>query len=445
MSLLLLAEVVLAFGFMIFVHELGHFIACRIFGVRVERFALGFGPKIWSRTWGGTEFALLSIPLGGYCRPAGGDLSGESPEKMYEKPPQPGEFLWASWWKRIGIFLAGPFMNYLSAVALLVLLLVVGERIPVEKPLLGFVPPGSLAERAGLQKGDLLLSCNGRAIRNLNTDLAYGVEDVRKGMTFVVERAGKRFEASIRDEWKDPGTLVGLFGSAPPVLGDVHLMTPARKAGLRPGDEVLSIDGKPVSDWMELAWSIRNAASEAVTLQVRRKGGEHTVVVNRIFNGSNMAIGISPPEGKDYDVRKTPLLQAVPAAFQRSAAFSAVFLEALWKLFTLKMSLKDNIAGPITILRTMYQRAAQSWIDFLNTVVMISLILCLMNLLPIPVVDGGQIVLCLLEGIRRSPMSVRFQLVYQQVGMIFIFALMGLAVFNDVWSWVQETFRSQIR
>ncbi len=445
MSFLLLAEVVLAFGFMIFVHELGHFIACRIFGVRVERFALGFGPKIWARKWGDTEFALLSIPLGGYCRPAGGDLSGESPEKMYENAPKPGEFLFASWWKRIGIFLAGPLMNYLSAVAILVLLLVAGERIPVEKPVLGFVPPGSLADQAGLRKGDILLELRGNPIRNLNTDFDVKMEEIRAGVALTVERAGNRVPLTLKGDLKEAGAVLGIYGTAPPILGDVHFMTPARKAGLRPGDEVLTLNGKKVSDWMELAFSIRTSTTEEVVLEVKRKDKVYPVTVKRIFNGSNMAIGISPPESGEYDVKSTPFLKAVPEAFGRSVAFSSMFLGALWKLFTLQMSLKDNIAGPVTILRTMYQRAARSWVEFMNTVAMISLILCLMNLLPIPVVDGGQIVLCLLEGIKRGPMSVKFQLVYQQVGMVFIFALMGLAVFNDVWSWVQETFRSQIR
>lgn len=445
MSLILVAEVVLAFGFMIFIHELGHFIACRLFGVRVERFALGFGPALWKRQWGETEFALLSIPLGGYCRPAGGDLSGESPEKMYEKPPQPGEFLWAAWWKRIGIFLAGPLMNYLSAVAILAILLVVGERIPVEKPVLGFVPPGSLAAQAGLQKGDVLAEWNGKPLRNLNTDFNLKPEDLRAGVPLVVDRGGRRFPVTIMGDPSAKDFVLGLYGAAPAVLGDVHFMTPARKAGLKPGDEVLTINGKSVGDWMELAWSIRKAETPEVTLTVRRGDKTHTVVVNRIFNGSNMAIGISPLEGKEYDVERTSVLRAVPEAFRRSVAFSSLFLGALWKLSTLQMSLKDNIAGPVTILRTMYQKASQSWIEFLNTVAMISLILCLMNLLPIPVVDGGQIILCLMEGVKRSPMSIRFQLAYQQVGMVFIFALMGLAVFNDVWGWIQETFRSQIR
>ena len=444
MSLLLIIEVVLAFGFMIFIHEWGHFIACRLFGVRVERFALGFGPKLWARTWGGTEYAILAVPLGGYCRPAGGDLSGESPEKMYENPPKPGEFLWASWWKRILIFVAGPTMNYASAVAIIALLMVVGEKIPVEKPILGFIPPGSLAAKAGLLKGDHLLAVKGKPVTNLFTDFDVNRADIEKGVTLGVNRAGKRLDILLQGDMKEKGALLGIYGESAPILGDVHLMTPARKAGLRPGDEVLTIDGRKVGDWMELAHLIRTLPADELKLEVKRGGQVYPVTVKRIYNGTNKAIGISPTENTEFTLRKTPLLQAVPEALRRSTAFTALFLGSLWKLATLEMSLKDNIAGPVTILRTMYQKAAQSWVEFLNTVAMISLILCLMNLLPIPVVDGGQVILCAMEGIRRRPMSVKFQLVYQQAGLFFVVALMALAFYNDIASLVQEMFKSQI-
>jgi regulator of sigma E protease len=443
-TILLIAEVVLAFGFMIFIHEWGHFIACRLFGVRVERFALGFGPKLWARKWGDTEYAVLAVPLGGYCRPAGGDLSGESPEKMYENPPKPGEFLFASWWKRVLIFLSGPVMNYASAVFIIVALLVAGEKVPVEKPIMGFVPPGSLAEKAGLQKGDVLLEAKGKAIQNLYTDFDVKLEDIRKGVPLVVDRGGRRLHFTLQGDLKEKGALLGLYASVPPILGDVHLTTPARKAGLRPGDEILSVNGRKVAEWTELAYCIRNANTDEVKLEVKRADKVYPVTVKRIFNGMNKAIGISPPEGRDFVLKKMPVWEAVPAALERSAGFTVLFLGSIWKLVTLEISLKDNIAGPVTILRTMYQKAAQSWAEFLNTVALISLILCLMNLLPIPVVDGGQMVLCALEGLKRSPVSVKFQLVYQQVGFIFVIALMAVAVFNDVWSLVMETFKSQI-
>src|ERR1041384_1879533 len=162
------AEVILAFGFMISIHEGGHYLACRLFGVDVEEFALGFGPLLFSRKWGKTLYSVRAFPLGGFCKPKGGDLSGETAEKMYEKPPEPGEFLFAPWWKRIFIFLAGPGMNYLSAFTLIFLLFwAIGEKTPVEEPVLGFITPHSFAEQAGLRKGDRVLKVGETSIQNL--------------------------------------------------------------------------------------------------------------------------------------------------------------------------------------------------------------------------------------------------------------------------------------
>ncbi len=444
MSFLLILEVVIAFGFMIAIHEWGHFIACRILGIRVERFALGFGPTLWAKKWGDTEYALQAIPLGGYCRPAGGDLSGESPEKMYEKPPAPGEFLFASWWKRVLVFLAGPTMNYLSAVAIVVLLLVVGDKIPVEKPVLGFIPPGSLAEASGLQKGDLLLKVNGKDMQNLYTDFNVNDELIRKGVPLLVRRGEQQLTLQLKGDLRAPGSTLGISPYTAPILGDVHFMTPARKAGLRPGDEILTLNGEKILEWTQLAHLIRTVPTEELKLEIKRNDQVYPVTVKRIFNGTNKAIGISPLRSNEFVVKKLSIWKAVPTAFQSTGAISLMFLDGIWKLVTLQMSLKDNIAGPITIMRTMYQTATQSWMDLMNAVAMISLILCIMNLLPIPVVDGGQVILCIVEGLKRRPVSVKFQIMYQQAGFFFVVALMALAIFNDIWSLVAETFKSQI-
>ncbi len=168
MNILHILEVVLAFGFMIFIHEGGHiFMARRLFGVEVDEFALGFGNILVSRKWGKTLYSVRAFPLGGFCKPKGGDLSGQSAEDMYAKKPEPGEFLYASWWKRVVIFLAGPGMNFASAFVIVALLfLFIGEPVSKEKAILGFVPPGSLAQKAGLQRGDLILKVDGKEVES---------------------------------------------------------------------------------------------------------------------------------------------------------------------------------------------------------------------------------------------------------------------------------------
>lgn len=441
MNLWLAFEVMLAFGFMIAIHEWGHFLACRLFGIRVERFAIGFGPALWTKKIGDTEYAILSVPLGGYCKPAGGDLSGESADKMYEKPAEPGEFLFASWWKRALVFLAGPTMNYLSAVVLITAVLMLGDKIPVDDPVLGFVPPSSLAEKAGLRPDDVVLQANGRSVTHFD-DLEglYDVFSTDKDASAVltVRRGNKTFPVTVTGRLDKTAVSLGITPRTPPVIGNVALMTPARKAGVLEGDRILAVNGQPVSEWHQAAFFIRGASTDAVTLQLERKGKSFPVSLVRVDNGIYKAIGISPVDSGQYEFKRLGPVEAAKASVRATYNMTSTFLMSLGKLVTGRISLKDNIAGPVTIVRTMYQKATQGGVEFLNTVAFISLILCLMNLLPIPVVDGGQIVLCALEGARRKPMSIKFQMTYQQVGFFFVVALMVLAVFNDFWGLIME-------
>lgn len=456
MNIVHVIEVVLAFGFMIFIHEGGHFMACRLFGVDVDEFALGFGNILVSRKWGKTLYSIRAFPLGGFCKPKGGDLSGSSAEEMYAKAPEPGEFLFASWWKRVVIFLAGPGMNFVSALLIVVALtLVIGEEVPIEKPILGFVPPGSVAAQAGLRKNDRLLTVDGKAVTNMETaDDLY--PDYGKSVTLTYDRKGKTGTAVMTrpskplSEWALSGNFFlrllagmgfgpdapaeqewGISDLAPPIIGTAALGNPARDAGIRDNDEVVSVNGQKVGDWAELAYLLRTAKSDPIKIEIRREGQLHTVSVSRIYNGSFKAIGIVRQMSQDMEIRKVSAVTAFSDAFNFSVNKTSEMLGGIWKMITGKISVKDNIGGPVTIMRMMYRQASQKLEDFFTLVSVISLMLFIMNLLPIPVVDGGQIVLCVIEGIKRHPVSVKLQLMYQQVGFFLIIALMALAVFND--------------
>jgi regulator of sigma E protease len=456
MSAIHLVEVILFFSFMIFIHESGHFLAARLFQVHVEEFALGFGPTLFSRKWGKTLYAVRSVPLGGFCKMKGGDLSSNSAEDMYTQTPEPGDFLFASWWKRVIILLAGPGMNFISALLLIAMLFTfTGEPMELAQPLLGFVPPGSMAEKAGLKSGDLLLTVNGKVIDNLNTadDLLpnYGKSSVvtyqrdNKVQTAVIERGPKPL-----NEWASSNNgflklLAALgFGPTPvdtadlgivekrdPIVGQAVLGNPARNAGIQEGDEITRVDGKKVSDWSELAYLIRNSQTNSLQIEFIRAKTMHTVTVQRIFNGYFKAIGISPVDSDKAEYKKVSIFTAFSDAGIFTVNMSKNLLDGIVKLFTGQVSLKDNVAGPVTIMRLMYQQASQGWADLIHVVAVISLVLFLMNLLPIPVVDGGQIVLCIIEGIKRSPVSVKAQMIYQQVGFILVIGLMALTLFND--------------
>ncbi|HVZ79303.1 MAG TPA: RIP metalloprotease RseP [bacterium] len=441
-------EVLIAFEAMIFIHEGGHYLACKFYKVDVEEFALGFGNLLWSRKWKGTLFSIRAFPLGGFCKPKGGDLSGQSVEEIYAKPAEPGDFLFASWWKRVVIFLAGPGMNFVSGFLILVAVLMIGEKVYFERPVLGFVPPESLAYDCGFKKGDLLLKVDGKPIQDLSGDLdgtyAKLVKDPSASALFTVERGSKTLQIPLKGDVHPKKFGFGLYSSAPAVIGDVPLGTPAWKAGIRPGDKILSVDGRKVSDWLELSYVIKSGTNDHLELQVDRNGKDYPVSITRIYNGDDHVIGIQPQPSDKFTVTRMSFFQAVPEAGLRTYYFCKKYLEVIWKLVTLKMNLKDNVGGAVTIFRTLYQKAAQGIEEFLKTVISISFILGLMNLLPLGIVDGGQIILCLFEAVKRKPLSIKFQNVYQIAGFTLVGCLMLYAVGMDVWNWVMENVHRQI-
>ncbi len=447
-STLWLIEVIVAFGFMIFIHEGGHFLFCRLFKVEVEEFALGFGTRLASWKWGKTLYSIRALPLGGFCKPQGGDLSGESAEKMYENPPQPGDFLSAAWWKRIFIFMAGPGMNFISAFCLYFLLFwIIGDKVPMGKPFLGYIPPHSAASVAGLKEGDHLLKVDGSYYKNLYraVGVIFDRLDRRKGsgVILTLERKGKTFNCVLKGAIKNPDFELGIYQALPPVIGMVPFSSPARKAGLLEGDLILSVDGQKVSEWGELTYIIHHSMTDEIHLLVSRQGKSYPVVLKKVFDGMGKHIGISPPDATEFDAQKMGVLEAFSAAGTKIVGTTLLYADALWEMVVGKISLKDNIGGPVTIMRVMYQRASLGWQEFLNIIAFISLILCIMNLLPIPVVDGGQVVLCLVEGIKRKAVSVKVQMAYQQVGFILVIGLMVFAVIMDFWSLYLEKFHNQ--
>ncbi|HUO57367.1 MAG TPA: RIP metalloprotease RseP [bacterium] len=451
-------EVVLAFVFMITIHEYGHYLAMRWSGVEVTEFAIGFGPTLLSRKWKNTTWAIRAIPLGGFCLPQGGDLSGKSAEEMAAVAPVPGDFLYASWWKRVIIAFAGPLMNFVSAVVLLFLLFSIkGEIIPYEKPYVGFVPPGSLAEKAGLKTGDHLLKVNGKDITNLALALDDLMPDYGQSSLVTVERGGKTFETNIvrapkvLNSWEasnnwflvtlnsigigpDPvdEASLGIMEAVPPVIGMAALGQPARNAGLREGDTITAINGQKLDDWGMVTYLIRNTKNDPIHIEFLRDGKTHSLDVKRVYNGSFKAVGIGPVESKNSETKKLSLLEAGGDSVQSAVRFCKMYMAGFMKIVVGKVSLRESVAGPVTIVRMMYKQASQGLEEFVNVVVMISLILFLSNLIiPISLLDGGQILLFLVEGIKRKPVSIKAQIIYQNTGVVLIVCLVILVFFND--------------
>jgi len=435
MPIVHILEALLAFCFMVAIHEWGHFMACRLVGVGVDEYCIGFPPRVFSRKFGKTVYSIGIVPLGGFCKPQGGDLSGQSAEEINAAPPKAGDYLAAAWWKRVLILLAGPAMNFISAFAIMTLVyLTIGEPYFDQKAILGFVPPGSLAQKAGLERGDLVLKVDDKAIVNFR-DIDDLLPSAGKSCTITVERGGQDLALKFDNPPKstDPKAVPPDFGInnvMPTVIGEALMGQPARNAGVQDGDTVISINGKKPGDWAELSYLIKNETQDPLDLEISRNDKTYKISVRRIFTGDYMAIGISP-KFEEEKYKMVSFLDAVKDGVNSVSVQCMAIVKSLGNLIIAKVSLKDSVSGPITIIRMMYHQAGQKMEDFLTLVSSISLMLFLMNLLPIPLVDGGQIVLCFIEGVKRHPVSLRIQAVYQQVGIFLILALFALAFFND--------------
>ena len=415
---------IIALGILIFVHEFGHFIAARLFGVRVETFSIGFGPKLFKFRCCETEFAVSLIPLGGYVKMAGEDPDKpvKSPDEFYAKPP----------WQRIVIALAGPLMNLLLAVVFFALSYSIGRYIPsyqVEAARVGFV----LSQNVPLKPGDVIVSANGKPVRSwkeLNQIVAL---NPNRDITLTVKRNGKLETVKVHtgvDEKNGVGTLP-VVPAIKPVIGKVIKGSPAEKAGLKPGDIILKINGRDITRWEQVVELIGKSNGKPVELLILRNGKRLKITVKPHLNKKygRYTIGIVPKVNLIFV--KYPPLKAFEKGIEEFKSQTALFFTFLYKLLTGQASIK-SLGGPILIAEVAGKAAQAGISNFIYFMGFISLQLGYFNLLPLPVLDGGLILLFLIELLRRKPVSPQFREKFQQVGLALIGLLMAIVFYNDI-------------
>jgi regulator of sigma E protease len=430
--LISVVSVVIVLGIMILVHEWGHFIAAKSFGVRVEIFSIGFGPRLWGRKRGDTDYRISALPLGGYVKMAG-DTPGE------ERSGADDEFQSKPRWQRVVIALAGPTMNLLMAVVLVtVTFAVVGIPYPAyfERPVeVVGLQSGSPAAQAGLQPGDHVTSLNGiesptweQAQEHLSKQQP-GAE-----LTLTVERQGKTVEVVV--EVSEPRDLMGTLGypPMPAVVDQVAPGRPAAKAGLKPGDEVVEFDGKPVLTWPQFAQAIRTSGGNTMQIVVRR-GKENVKLevtpapVQTASGGTIWQIGmLNRPE---LIFRKLGLVPAVEQGVLWNVAVTRQILVVVGQLFTGKASLGE-MQGVVGIAQESGRAARRGPLDVINLMALISLNLGILNLLPIPILDGGHILVLTIEGLLRRDLSLNLKERIVQVGFVFLLAVFAYVMYNDI-------------
>jgi regulator of sigma E protease len=441
---------VAAICLLVTVHEFGHYWVARRLGFKVLRFSVGFGKALWTRVAGPdrTEYVIAAVPLGGYVKMLDereGPVAPEDLARSFTRRPH---------WQRITVLLAGPAFNILFAVLLLTGMFMV-SGITLVRPLLGNIEPDSVAGRAGLAAEDEVTAINGRPVssqRDIVLDLLDAVSS-RAPITLVVRAAdGSARNATLnipdaaeRLRLTEPAALISGLGlrfyepPVPAVLGAVEPNGPAARAGLQAGDQILSVNGEPVHDFRELQARVQSHPGDGVLIRYRRgqtESGVRVPTLAETVNGKSVGrIHVSPPATLLPESMLRHSRLSLPAAFVRAnmEAWDMTTLQArlFWRMLIGQVSIK-NLSGPLSIAEYAGDSAALGVSSFLSFLVIVSLALGFMNLLPIPILDGGQIVFQTIEWLKGSPLSERFQTISQQLGVALLVLLMGVALFNDL-------------
>ncbi len=432
---------ILGLGLLVFIHELGHFLVAKWSGIRVEQFSLGFGPKIFGFTWGETEYKISILPLGGYVK-----MSGEEPDDSNIAPVHdPRSFACQPLYKRIATVLAGPAMNLLLAMVLMPIVFMIGRMEPsfLEKPAIVVgVKKNSPAEKAGLQKGDQILMIDGfntptwdeamqRILVSPDTEVTLKILSKSEGKEEIKKiKLGTAKEGKVGFLGIEPHYFVGNDA----VVDQVSPSSPADKAGIKSKDKIISIQGETIETWDDMSEKVAASGGKSIPVEVQRGTEKLTVTLMPLYNESykKWIIGISKgiPEGsmvKHYYGFK----QAVTKGFHEFCRLFMLTLEVLKKLFSFQLSYK-TLGGPIQIAEATANAAKSGAGDFFYFLSFMSLQLGVLNLLPIPVLDGGHLLFMLYEAIRRKPLSVKGRIIAQQIGMAFLFTLMILVTINDI-------------
>jgi regulator of sigma E protease len=414
-------------GVLIFVHELGHFLMARRLGVRVLTFSLGFGPKLIKFTRNGTEYALSAIPLGGYVK-----MAGENPD---ESRGRPDEFLSKTKAQRFLVYIMGPVMNLLLAVVVMAGVFYQGAETPAyeqQAPVIGTVLKDQAGDRGGLKPGDRIVSVDGRDVETWEQFfIAVGTKASRE-TEIVVERNGQRVPLRVTPT---PTTKyeVGEVGVVPQMRPQIAEVTPGRaasRAGLKRGDVVIEVDGQPAPAQEALIARIKSSPGKPLRLTVLRDGEkkEFTVVPEGTPGAALIGVRINPFE---FRMTQPGLVEAFRLSVARNWDWTKLIFRTLGGLFTRETSVRQ-LMGPVGIAELSGGAAELGWLPLFNLMAMISLNLGLLNLMPIPVLDGGHIFIMLLEGLVRRDFSVKVKEKMLLAGFVVLMMLMVTVIYNDL-------------
>jgi regulator of sigma E protease len=429
--LIAVVSMAVVLGIMIFVHELGHFAAAKWFGVRVDVFSIGFGKRLAGFRRGETDYRISALPLGGYVK-----MAGENP--LESRSGAPEEFISHPRWQRFVIALAGPAMNIILAVTLLTCVFMVHYEHPVflsQPAVIGWVLENSPAAKAGIEQGDRIVRIDGEQNPIWEDVMWKVIASPKQPVDVAIQRGNQILEKEIQPQL-DGAEQYGSIGWVPdqPItVTELEKSMPAAKAGLQLGDDIIAINGQPMRSLFDV-------------IHYLQKNGDKPVDVTALRNGQQLHLSMAPvqtEEGgqKSYrlgfrsepvHVDKLPFAQALNRSLEENKKYSLLIVDLVQKMVQRKVSIKQ-MEGPIGIARASGDAARQpGWTPLLQLMAMISLNLGIFNLLPIPILDGGMILLLIIESIMRRDISMRIKERIYQTALVFLLLFVVVVIYNDL-------------
>lgn len=427
--LISILALIIVLGILVFMHEGGHFLAARAVGAPVAVFSLGFGRRLFGFKHKGTDYRVSMIPLGGYVR-----VLGLGPDESQAVGAEREETPLLPRWKRAVVLFAGPIANIVGAVAFLALTFAVGVQVPAwqdDPPRVAWVAPASPAAHAGLEPGDLVLAIDGRAIRTWRQlqMVTMSSPDRKLDVRF---RRGDKVETVTLTPKSETSYDLGYAGLAPPVPARVPSVipgSPAEKAGLKPGDVILAVNGEPVKHFYDVMRMVRPRAGQQITLTVRRGNRTLTIDATPREEGGHGMLGIPVPT--DLELRRLGPLAAVGEAVAECRRMTRETFAIIGRLFTGQASIRQ-VSGPVEIANFSGQAARAGIIPFISLLGVISLQLAIFNLLPIPLLDGGHLTIIGIETIIRRDLSEKLKERILNIGFWLIVLLFIVVMYNDI-------------
>lgn len=427
--------VIFVFSVIVIIHELGHFLAARWMGVRVEKFSIGFPPSVFSKKIGDTIFSIGAIPLGGFVKMAGfvdESMDTETTGADYEFNSKPV-------WRRIIIITAGVIMNLILAVFIMAVLnFVEGEKI-IPYTTIGAVGENGIAAKIGFQTGDKIISVNGKTVSSWNDMEMTVVDNLGKEIKFVVDRDGKEIVLDYQKEWfkEEKAEQLDIVPLYQAKVGDIDPSMPAGKIGLQRGDEIKSIAGDEVHDWSEMTEVIRKYPNQEINISWLRDGREmdakitpqefeETTPTDEVIKVGK--IGIGPY----YDHRDVGLVAAISNGFTNTYDLIVLNIRGIYWVLSGTKSAKEVLGGPIMIAKMAGDAAKAGWAYLWYLIAALNAMLAFFNILPIPALDGGHLFFLILEGVMGRPLSTKARLRIQQVGMALLLTFLVFILYVDL-------------